>query len=113
MTVYCLAADDQVSETYCAYSVRVGDVNVTFYKVSSTVMRENSVRAYFDVHITVKVGFFCFFLVFVSCFISVINSSLHCVSSILLPFGCILSFQFFGAASPWLLDAFFQAILTG
>ena len=29
-TVYCLADDDQVSETYCAYSIRVGEVNVTF-----------------------------------------------------------------------------------
>ena len=27
-TVYCLAADDQVAETYCAYSLRVGEVNV-------------------------------------------------------------------------------------
>ncbi|XP_066349178.1 uncharacterized protein [Miscanthus floridulus] len=53
-TVYCLAANDQVAETYCAYSVRVGEVNVTFCKVSSIVMRKNSVRAYFDVDITVK-----------------------------------------------------------
>ena len=59
-TVYCLAADDQVAETYCAYSVRVGEVNVTFYKVSSIVMRKNSVRAYFDVDITVKVCFLMF-----------------------------------------------------
>ena len=26
--VYCHAADDQVTETYCAYSLRVGEVNV-------------------------------------------------------------------------------------
>ena len=32
-TVYCFAANDQVAETYCAYSVRVGEVNVTFCKV--------------------------------------------------------------------------------
>ena len=60
-TVYCLAADDQVAETYCAYSLRVGEVNVSFCKVSSIVMRKNSVRAYFDVDITVKV---CFLILF-------------------------------------------------
>jgi len=60
-TMYCLAANDRVAETYCAYSVRVGEVNVTFYKVSSIVMRKNSVRAYFDVDITVKV---CFLILF-------------------------------------------------
>ena len=60
-TVYCLAANDQVAETYCAYSVLVGEVNVTFCKVSSIVMRKNSVTAYFDVDITVKV---CFLILF-------------------------------------------------
>jgi len=54
-TVYCLAANDQVAETYCAYSVRVGEVNVSFCKVSSIVMRKKSIRAYLDVDITVKV----------------------------------------------------------
>lgn len=28
-TMYCLADDDEVSEIYCAYSVRAGAVNVT------------------------------------------------------------------------------------
>lgn len=57
-TMYCLAAADEVAETYCAYSLRVGEVNVSFFKVSSVVMRENLVRAYLDVDITVKVPFF-------------------------------------------------------
>jgi len=57
----CIAStDDQVVESYCAYSVRVGEVNVTFCKVSCIVMRKNSVRAYFDVDITVKVCFLMF-----------------------------------------------------
>jgi len=70
--VYCLAADDQVAETYCAYSVRVGEVNVSFCKVSSIVMRKNSVRAYFDVDITVKVCFLILFPFFVS-YVSMLN----------------------------------------
>ena len=65
-TVYCLADNDQVSEIYCAYSVRVGEVNVTFCKVSSIVMRKNSIRAYLDVDITVKVRFFSDFSFFAS-----------------------------------------------
>ena len=64
--MYCLAADDQVAETYCAYSVRVGEVNVSFCKVSSIVMRKNSIRAYLDVDITVKVRFFSDFSFFAS-----------------------------------------------
>ena len=58
--MYCHAADDQVTETYCAYSVRVGEVNVSFCKVSNIAMRKNSVRAYLDVEITVKVCFLMF-----------------------------------------------------
>ena len=71
-TMYCLAANDRVAETYCAYSVRVGEVNVTFCKVSSIVMRKNSVTAYFDVDITVKVCFLILFPFFVS-YVSMLN----------------------------------------
>ena len=88
-TVYCLTTDDQVSKTYCAYYVRVGEVNVTFCKVSSIVTRENLVRAYLDADITVKECFLIlfFFLVFL-CF----NVKYSCM---LLVIFCFISFLYF------------------
>ena len=88
-TVYCHVANDQVTETYCAYSVRVGEVNVSFCKVSSIVMRKNSVRAYLDVDITVKVCFLILFFFFVFlCF----DVKYSCM---LLVIFCFISFLYF------------------
>jgi len=59
-TVYCLAQQDGISDCYCAYITRVGEYNVTFFKVNSIVVRKNSIREYLDMDIRIRICFLFF-----------------------------------------------------
>ena len=59
-TVYCLAHQDGISDSYCSYITWVGEHNVTFFKVNSIVVRKNSIREYLDMDIRIRVCFLFF-----------------------------------------------------
>jgi hypothetical protein len=63
-TVYCVAHEDYRSSFYRAYCVSIGEDTVVFYQVKSIVVRKNSVRAYLDILVRIKVVFFSQFSLF-------------------------------------------------
>lgn len=64
-TVYCLAHEDGIPETYYAYTTRFGEDNVVCHKVNSIVVRKNSFIEYLDMDIQIRVCFLFFFILIV------------------------------------------------
>lgn len=63
--VYCLAHEVLYFGLYRSYSVSVGQDIVTFCEVKSIVTRTNSIKAYLDILVRIKVISFCIFFLYV------------------------------------------------